>query len=209
MALPVAHGMLSQGLVTRMHSSVSWVLLAGLTLGCGSIDPSKAPQPNDVRINEVVSNNEGVYVDELGEADDYVELINTGGHTVHLSDYVLVDHSGANSLPAVDLAPGELKVLWADKTPEQGRFHLGFKISASGDEIVLRKTTGEELDRVHVPALAEHHAYVRMPDGTGAFADCSWASPNRQNGANCGPEAPPPPPPDLVFPPYAWPPAFP
>ena len=46
-------------------------------VACGSIDPAHAPQPHDLRINEIVSNNEGVYVDELGQSDDYVELINT------------------------------------------------------------------------------------------------------------------------------------
>lgn len=59
--------------VTPIHASVRWLLVAfasSLTLGCGSLDPAREPQPNDLRINEVVSNNEGVYVDELGEADD-------------------------------------------------------------------------------------------------------------------------------------------
>ncbi|HEX5100209.1 MAG TPA: lamin tail domain-containing protein, partial [Polyangiaceae bacterium] len=178
-------------------------------LGCGSVDPAQAPQPKDLRINEVVSNNEGVYVDERGEADDYVELINVSDHTLRLSEYVLIDHSGANSLPSLELAPGELQVLWADEAPEQGRLHLGFRISAAGEELVLQKNTGEELDRVLVPPLADHHAYVRMPDGTGAFSDCSWASPNRENGSSCGPEPPPPPPPDLEFPPYTWAPHYP
>jgi hypothetical protein len=196
-------------LVRSSRARLVAAVCSSLLLACGSIDPAQAPQPHDLRINEVVSNNEGVYVDELGEADDYVELMNTSSHTVRLSDYVLVDRSGANALPSIELAPGELEVLWADKTPEQGRLHLDFRISAEGEAIVLQKNTGEELDRVLVPPLADHHAYVRMPDGTGSFSDCSWASPNRENGSSCGPEPPPPPPPDLVFPPYAWPPHYP
>ena len=43
-------------------------------------DPTPKPEPTpplvDLRINEVVSNNEGVWVDEVGETDDYIELYN-------------------------------------------------------------------------------------------------------------------------------------
>jgi hypothetical protein len=187
----------------------SFLAAAAVTLGCGSLDPALAPQPKDLRINEVVSNNEGVVIDELGEADDYVELYNASDHTVRLSDYVLLDRSGANALPSIDLAPGGVALLWADQSPAQGRLHLDFRIAAEGEELALQKKTGEELDRVLVPPLAEHHAYVRMPDGVGPFSDCSWASPHRKNGTSCGPEPPPPPPPDLTFLPYPWPAHFP
>src|SRR4051794_19813774 len=110
-----------------------FVLAACATLacvGCGSFDPSPAPQPLELRINEVVSNNEGVWVDEQGEADDYVELYNASDHVLHLSEYVIIDRSGSNSLPALDLGPGAVQLFWADKTPEQGILHLDFKIAA-------------------------------------------------------------------------------
>src|SRR6185369_12855082 len=77
-------------LVARMQTGAmrSLVALGLLSLGCGSLDPALAPQPKDLRINEVVSNNEGVWIDERGEADDYVELYNASDHDVRLSDYV-------------------------------------------------------------------------------------------------------------------------
>jgi hypothetical protein len=174
-------------------------------VGCGSFDPSRAPQPLDLRINEVVSNNEGVWVDEQGEADDYVELYNASDHVVHLSEYVIIDRSGSNSLPALDLAPGAVQLFWADKTPEQGILHLDFKVSAEGEELVLQKKTGTEVDRVLVPPLLDHQSYARLPDGTGAFVNCGWASPTHLNGTLCGPEPPPPPPPDLSFTSFTWP----
>jgi hypothetical protein len=180
-----------------------------LSIGCGELDPALVPQPLDLRINEVVSKNEGVFIDERGEADDYVELYNASDHAISLADYELFDRSGANRLPALTLAPGEVQLLWADSSTEQGSLHLDFNLASDGEELALRTRGGAEMDRVLVPPLQDHEAYVRVPDGTGAFVNCGWASPNRLNGDGCGPEPPPPPPPDLVFQefhlPAAWP----
>jgi hypothetical protein len=190
--------------------SVRFLSLLALCLGCGELDPALAPQPLDLRINEVVSDNEGVFIDELGEADDYVELYNASDHAIVLSDYELFDRSGANRLPPLTLGPGEVALLWADSSPEQGTRHLDFNVASEGEELALRLKSGAEVDRVLVPHLEDHQAYARVPDGTGAFVTCGWASPDRQNGDGCGPEPPPPPPPDLVFQefhlPAAWPP---
>lgn len=74
--------------------------LALLGAGCGPETPA-APRgvergsatpavhrdaPLDLRINEVVSNNEGVWLDEQGEADDYVELFNPTKKALQLGD---------------------------------------------------------------------------------------------------------------------------
>ena len=162
-------------------------------------------KPVDLRINEVVSNNEGVWIDEAGETDDYVELFNASDHALALGDYEIGDKSGLYALPSVVLPPGGLLLFWADDTPAQGLAHLPFKISASGESLVLVRSDGQEVDRVAVPALDEHHAFARMPDGTGAFADCGWATPGRVNGASCGPPPPPPPADDLTFADFTWP----
>jgi len=56
-------------------------------------------EPVHLRINEVVSRNEGVWVDEQGETDDYVELINAGSDAIDLGQYQLADSSRIVSLP--------------------------------------------------------------------------------------------------------------
>jgi hypothetical protein len=165
--------------------------------------------PPELRINEVVSDNEGVWVDELGETDDYIEIINASDRVLELGDYALSDGGRAAPLPARELAPSGVLLLWADGTPEQGELHLPFKVSASGETLQLFRGNGVRVDRVQVPALAEHHAYQRLPDGIGAFADCAYATPARQNGERCGPPAPVDLPTTMSFAPFTWPDPFP
>ncbi len=157
-----------------------------------------------MRINEVVSRNEGVWVDEAGETDDYLELINTGTAAVDLGRYQLSDSSHAVALPSLTLAPNEIVLLWADSQPEQGARHLGLKIDGDGEALTLLRE-GDVADRVTVPALAAHHAYVRIPDGVGPFSDCGWATPSRENGPRCGPPPTPELPEETSFAPYTWP----
>lgn len=53
---------------------------------CGDGAPSSS---GELTVVEVVSNNEGVWVDEQGHTDDYIELLNQGKGPAKLSDYQL------------------------------------------------------------------------------------------------------------------------
>jgi len=181
---------------------------ACVLVACG--DPESTPVPVPVEeavlvINEVVADNEGVYLDEFGEADDYVEIANVSGEAQDLSLFRLVDEEIAHPLPEVSLAPGAVQLLWADDSPAQGTLHLPFKISASGESLLLIRADGARQDAVQVPALEPHQAHLRVPNGTGRFVTCAWATPARANGDACGPPEPPPPPEDVVFAPFDWP----
>lgn len=192
--------------LARLCTVFSGVTLAVTVGACGTYDPDAVTLKSDLRINEVVSDNEGVWLDEMGETDDYVELYNASPRTLRLSDYLIVDRSGEHSLPDVTLESGETRLVWADGEPEQGPMHLAFKLSSTGEHLaLLRKDSGEEVDQVQVPPLGEHDAFQRQPNGDGGFAVCGWATPGRANGRRCGPGPPPPPPGDLFFAPYTWP----
>jgi hypothetical protein len=141
----------------------------------------------EIRINEVVSNNEGVWVDEAGETDDYIELINAGSTSYDLGQFTLEDSSNLVLLPQMTIEPKQVVLLWADNEREQGLDHLPLKINAAGERLTLRRIDETQVDQVDVPALAEHHAYLRIPDANGAFSDCGWATPGKLNGAHCGP----------------------
>ncbi len=164
---------------------------------------------HELRFNEIVSNNEGVFVDERGETDDYIEVYNAGAETIQLGGYILSDESAEYVFPDVGLAAGAVLLLWADDAPEQGRFHMPFKISSQGERLTLLRPDRVELEHVDVPALAEHHAFARMPDGVGEFADCGWATPSRANGERCGPPEPESSGPGEVFLPYSFPESWP
>src|SRR5690606_20093521 len=167
--------------------------------------PSGAASEAALRINEVVSDNEGVWLDEHGEADDYIELFNAGDAAIGRADFVIVESSGSHALPAIEVPARGFVLLWADDSPEQGPLHLPFKIDNEGERLSLERADGSSVDSVEVPALEEHHAFSRFPDGTGAFAVCGWATPGRSNGVACGPPVVETTGEEVSFAPYAWP----
>lgn len=162
-----------------------------------------------LRLNEAVSDNDGVWLDELGEADDWVELYNAGDDPIELSDYSIGDDKDELwTLPAEVLAPGAIKLLWADGQLDQGRDHLPFKLSASGEKVYLRHKLCGQVDKLELPALELNHSWTRLPDGSGALAACQFPTPERTNGDACVPPATPPLPDDVKFAKFEWPKSF-
>lgn len=154
-----------------------------------------------LRIGEVVSANDGVYVDELGESDDWLELENAGPTPLMLSDYVLSDSAGnRQQLPALELAPGAVALFWADDELDQGAQHLPMKLSAGGEQLTLWRDPCTPVERVLVPPLAPNEIYARSGDG---FVRCRYATPGRPN-AGCEPPGPPALREDVHYAPYQF-----
>lgn len=144
-------------------------------------------------VNEVVSSNDGVSIDETGQPEDLIELTNTGTETIQLRNYAIAD-AGSEfiQLPDVALAPGAFIQLWASDDPTRGATHLPFKLSASGDQISLRNANGEIFQQVDIPALTTNQSYSRFPSGSGNFSFCRYATPGKSNGNQCAPNSIPP-----------------
>jgi hypothetical protein len=143
-------------------------------------------------INEVMSQNEGAWIDEAGEADDWVEVVNRSSRALSLEEYALRDGAGETfALPARVLSPGESVLIWVDSDPDQGVLHAPFKLSAAGEHLRLVDRGDVDVDAVDVPALRVNEALARFPNGEGVPAPCRYATPGRPNPAVCGLEAPP------------------
>jgi hypothetical protein len=161
-------------------------------------------------INEVMTQNDGAWIDELGQADDWVELINRSDRTLQLSDYTLSDGSGvAAPLPRIQLGAGQGVLLWVDDDVSQGPGHLPFKLRATGERLTLSSTDGRELDSVELPALDVNYVYARFPSGEGPLSECRYATPGKRNGPSCAPIAPPTVVDDVRFAPFTFPEDFP
>jgi hypothetical protein len=180
----------------RARGAALGALAAALCTACGLGEGTLV-------ISEVMSDNEGAWVDDHGEADDYIELANLTGDPVNAADFALQDASGMRvRLPALQVAPHSTLTFAADDTPEQGALHLPFKISSQGDTLYLEHRESGEIERIDVPALAVNEAFVRLPDG---LRVCRYASPERQNGDACGPPPPPELKDDVRFSRFEWP----
>jgi hypothetical protein len=177
----------------------------------GPLDPEAPLSANrpGLRFSELLSENEGVNVDEDGETDDWLELENTGTKPVALARYTLSDATGKrHALPDLTLPPGQVLLLWADDDQPQGKAHLPLKLSSKGERLTLWDEGCHAIDRVVLPATPENESYARLSNQD-AFSVCRYATPGRSNGASCLPPAPPPPPPDQSFAAFVWPPTWP
>lgn len=168
---------------------------------CGlSCAPGGGPSAGDVLINEIVADNEGVLLDNNLETEDYIELINISSAPINLRGYRISDSGAEVELPEMTVSPGERIVFYADDEVEEGRLHLGFKLSSAGERLVLFDPRGDISDEVTFPALGQNEVFARFPDVSGEaanvrFADferCPFASPREANGQRCGPPPPPP-----------------
>ena len=184
----------------RWLRAASFLPLLGLSLACsgGNMEISYSPGPQcswvpedgvepagSLRINEVMTGNDGAWVDEAGQTDDFVELYNESDEPVELRRFYLSDKLGeAWQLPNVVLAPGGTALVWADDTPGQGAWHLPFKLSSSGANVYLWSDSCELVDSVSVPELPRSESYARLPDAVGDFAVCRYATPEKKNGTH-------------------------
>lgn len=126
-----------------------------------------------VSINEFLADNESDTPDQDGEYDDWIELYNVSEVSVDLTGYYLTDDDTVPdqwAFPAnTIIEPGAFLTVWADKDEEQEGLHAGFKLSATGETILLSSPSLEAVSRVDFGAQEADLSTGRFPDGTGAF----------------------------------------
>ncbi len=204
----------ARGVARRFSSCATWLFALAGAVGCGTAGPNPdtpvTPPSLDLRLNEVMTENDGAWIDEAGETDDWLEVVNTGTIPVRLGDFFLEDAAGARvRLRGPDLEGGGRRILWADGDETEGPSHLPFKLSSSGDQLRLTSAEGESIDQLELPVLALNQVLARFPDGSGDWATCRYASPRADNGGACAPPAPPSLIDDVEFQGYSFPADFP
>lgn len=96
--------------------------------------------PPGILINEILASNDSTIQDNYGEYDDFLELYNTENESVNLMGMYVSDdllEPRKWRLGNLDIPANGFLLLWADDDTEQGSDHLGFKLSASGEELGL------------------------------------------------------------------------
>ena len=125
-----------------------------------------------VVINEVLASNTKD-LDENKQADDWIELYNTTSNRINISGYYLTDN--LTNLKKWAFPEGtfiESKgflTVWADEDQKQGLLHANFKLSKSGELLILSDSNGIQLDRAEFGEQQDDQGYARVPDGTGSF----------------------------------------
>ena len=121
-----------------------------------------------VRINEIMSSNGGVITDRDGNSPDWVEIANVSNGPVNMKGYVLARNAKAGNVfifPDMVLQPGECAIVFADSHLSEeagGELHAPFRLSASGDVLMLFNQADVAVDTVNIPALKENAVYARV-----------------------------------------------
>ncbi len=128
---------------------------------------------NGVVINEILASNDTGATDENDQFEDWIELFNNNDFDVDLSNYYITDDPSNLDkwqFPSgTIIGPKGYMIIWADEDQGQGPLHTNFKISASGEAIVLSDASLNEVDLVEFGAQTTDMGYARVPNGTGDF----------------------------------------
>ena len=174
-------------------------------LGANTIDPVPAPittyvyvvgyTPPPLFVNEyMASNSTGIEdPDEPLAHEDWLEIYNAGTSAVsldgmYLSDNLLFPTKFALPNGLVVPANGHL-LLWADSEPFQGITHLGFNLSATGDEIAIADIDARgnvQIDVVIFGPQLSNVAEGSCPDGYSVVQVLETPSPGTPNLGEVG-----------------------
>jgi hypothetical protein len=127
----------------------------------------------DLVINEFMAQNTITVADANGEFEDWIELHNNTNTTLSLDNLFLTD-TNTNLIKwqfptGTSIAPDGYLVVWADEDGTQEGLHASFKLSASGESVILAYANGTILDSVDYGLQTADLSYARIPNGTGAF----------------------------------------
>ena len=140
-----------------------------------------APEPGEIRINEVMASNKATVADEEGFFPDWLELWNSGGRARTLEGWSIRCGHDSWELPVMTLGAGEYRVVFCDGKDfvRRGSMHSSFSISAAGEEIGLWSSDGQCMDRFPATAAQEDRSLWR--DETGTFMAGPFATPGYEN----------------------------
>lgn len=128
--------------------------------------------PGDIVINEFMADNIATRADQDGEFDDWIEIYNTTNQAISLNGLCLSDDLNEPTMwafPDTTIAANGYLVIWADKDDGQAGLHANFKLSKSGEDVLLAKADSTILDSFTFGSQITDRTAGRMPNGVGAF----------------------------------------
>ena len=136
---------------------------------------NKYAKKTDLKLNELMTVNQGIIADNMGDYDPWVEIYNLGPGLVNTGSLFLTDELGVPNkwaLPYQNLDDGEFLLLWLDGEPSQGANHAPFRLNPDGGNLYLYVTAGSGynlVDSISYPELDAEVSFGRFPDGDGIW----------------------------------------
>ena len=132
-------------------------------------------QFQDVVINEFMASADetGTILDPSGKAEDWIELFNNTSFPIDLSDFYLSDDLDRPlkwTFPNETVLPANgYLIIWADNDLQEEELHANFKLSASGERIILSHADRSIIDIVNFSDQQVNQSLSRFPNGIGDF----------------------------------------
>jgi len=129
--------------------------------------------PELLYINEIMASNVADTTDNFGEFEDWIEIYNPNNFEVDLSGYHISDTYGGGSWEVPSIYPDSVTVpaqgfliFWADNDEEQGVRHTDFKLTSSGEDVILLgRDDFSQADFIQYPVQSEDVSWGREIDG--------------------------------------------
>ncbi|MCH2215268.1 MAG: CotH kinase family protein [Flavobacteriales bacterium] len=121
----------------------------------------------------MVSNSDGLYPDEDGDASDWIEIVNNSSGPLNIQGFALTDEEDNLfkwTFPSVEIQANEhLIVFCSNKDRQTAPFHTNFKIKSEGEILLLVSPEGDVIDHIDPTPLSEGFALTRICE-----AECYW-----------------------------------
>ncbi|MFY0606801.1 MAG: lamin tail domain-containing protein [Cyclobacteriaceae bacterium] len=118
---------------------------------------------------EIEPTAEGIFINEISASgDDWMELYNALTTTVDLSGYQVSDNGNEYLIPSgTSIEAGGYLVLLCNDLGTG--LNTNFKLSASGEKVLLKNSSGTLIDVIEYPNLDNGQSYGRFPDGSDSW----------------------------------------
>jgi hypothetical protein len=124
--------------------------------------------------------------DDAGDYPDWIEIYNTSNRVVSLDGlYVTDDLDEPTKFAITDgltIQPRSYVIFYADNDPEQGGFHLDFRLNRQGEAFGIFGALGTvAIDTVEWDNVPVGLGYGRWPNGNGEFTFLYCTTPAADN----------------------------
>jgi len=144
------------------------------------------PTAGQVVINEFLAQNVDNNMDEEGKYEDWIELYNNTSTPLNLFGLYMTDNYSNPTkfaFPSHTIIPANgYLVIFADEDSTTASYlHCNFKLSASGEQIMISNGSGNVIDSITFGAQSGNISMGRCPNGTGGFVSLTTPSFNTSN----------------------------
>lgn len=137
---------------------------------------------SDIKINEVLPNNNGNFKNSYNNYVGYIEIINEGKNTINLKNYCVSDNLSAPfrfCLPEVYIKANDVVVIYmGDYESNNGEYYSSFNLDSKTGDVVLTNNEGKIIDKISYTNLANGMALIKENN---EFYESSNISPGHLN----------------------------